>query len=563
MKQLTLEYIEDLATGPSLARGRSYYFENVVKEVVRRGNVYEARVQGTRLYSVTVVESDRDYLFHCNCPYDFGGICKHCVAVGMAIVDGDYEIDEKSSQMEEKRPEIPIEQFFTEIYEITSAAQKDDFLKILLGKERNLRLQFIAYVDEANEGESTIDIDQIRKEVHDVFAQLDFSNMDIDWHGYDSRYGYVEEWEIYYDAAKSIISDRFCHYEEISVDLIKKGRLVEGIKILLGLYEGVCNVYSPGSDEYSILDDYYDELKEEFIQVLPRVIREIDTTVKKQAMIKRTLELLIERYHYFHENIIPSEDDRIQYDLKLFENFMLMLTSTQETAHFLDALFDKYHVDAGSTAIVRIRIAEVLGNDKRWLEEAERFSESEPEIARRLMDTYLENQKRNDFYRIGRKAFRNWPDEFDEYLVKNISKAEQKKLYIKVLTHLTERKKDIERYKELRVLLSEYKKDRFIENNTLNRIFYVKMLDVEERFDEILDYVKEHKNSYDFVHLIRPILNVYSEECFSLIQQKTDETLKDQRGRRVYQEVVGWLLEMKKINATQSKTQHYFQEIWD
>lgn len=563
MKKLTLEYIEDLATGPSLARGRSYYLDGAVGKIIKRGNVYEARVQGTHLYNVSVIETDGEHHFFCNCPYDFGGICKHCVAVGMAIVDGEYDVDQKTPKTGEKRPEIPAEQFFTEIYDFTNADKKNDFLKTLLEKDGDLRLQFAAFVNEANEGESTIDIDEIRREVHEVFAQLDFSNMDIDWYDYDSRYGYAEEWEIYYDTARSVISDHFRYYEKKSADFVKRGQLVDGVKGLLGLYEGWCNVYSPGSDEYSIFDDYYDELRGEFIRAINGIVQEIDATVKREAMIKRGLELLIVRYHYFRENILPSEDNRIEYDLKLFEDFMLTLTCTPETARILDTLFDQYYVDAESTAFVRLRIAEVLSNDKRWVEEAERFSESEPDIARRLMDTYLENDSRNDFYRIARKTFRNWPDKFDEYLVKNILKAEQKELYTRVLMHLTERREDAERFKELRTLISEQEKDKFIEKNAVSRIFYVKMLAVEERFREILEYVKEHSDSRDFVRLIRPILNVYHKECFNLIRHKTDETLKDQRGRTVYQQVVGWLMEMKKIKTKESESEQYFREIWD
>ena len=67
-----------------ISRGKSYYNSGSVLEVERLSmDKFGALVEGTDDYNVTV-EIDRklNVVFHtCDCPYDWGDVCKHVVAV--------------------------------------------------------------------------------------------------------------------------------------------------------------------------------------------------------------------------------------------------------------------------------------------------------------------------------------------------------------------------------------------------------------------------------------------------------------------------------------------------
>ena len=81
--------VRRLASGRSFERGEDYYLSGSVLGPQRRGDTLVARVEGSRAvpYRVTVTldaAGVRDV--RCSCPYDWGGACKHVVAVLLAYV---------------------------------------------------------------------------------------------------------------------------------------------------------------------------------------------------------------------------------------------------------------------------------------------------------------------------------------------------------------------------------------------------------------------------------------------------------------------------------------------
>lgn len=73
-----------------LDRGYDYYLDGAITRVFRQGsNTYIFYVQGTTTYEVSVViEKNGDISDStCDCPYDFGPICKHEVAAYFRVLD--------------------------------------------------------------------------------------------------------------------------------------------------------------------------------------------------------------------------------------------------------------------------------------------------------------------------------------------------------------------------------------------------------------------------------------------------------------------------------------------
>ncbi|MDE7243987.1 MAG: SWIM zinc finger family protein [Oscillospiraceae bacterium] len=76
-----------------LRRGRVYYQNNLVEYVRKSGNLYTAEVSGSKLYTVEIAFSEDGGVqsWQCSCPYDWSDICKHTVAVLLAVQAGEYE----------------------------------------------------------------------------------------------------------------------------------------------------------------------------------------------------------------------------------------------------------------------------------------------------------------------------------------------------------------------------------------------------------------------------------------------------------------------------------------
>ena len=89
------------STAESYERGRDYYRSGMVFGLVRRGNQMVAQVMGSQYDPYTVsVDFDRDGLTDvaCDCPYDWGGWCKHIIATLLVCLHEPGRI--------EKRPTI-------------------------------------------------------------------------------------------------------------------------------------------------------------------------------------------------------------------------------------------------------------------------------------------------------------------------------------------------------------------------------------------------------------------------------------------------------------------------
>ena len=87
-------------------RGIRYFHEDRVVLKKLTNTLIEANVRGSgRTYSVTwfYVPDQDGWMAHCNCPYDYGSVCKHIVAVGLEA-NHVYGSEHDTSKPRETRP---------------------------------------------------------------------------------------------------------------------------------------------------------------------------------------------------------------------------------------------------------------------------------------------------------------------------------------------------------------------------------------------------------------------------------------------------------------------------
>jgi uncharacterized Zn finger protein len=89
--------IRQNANDKSFERGREYARSQAVRDLVLRDQTLQASVAGSTYYRVSVGFKDRGIQSaSCSCPYDFGGWCKHIVAVLLVGME-QPEIEERPS----------------------------------------------------------------------------------------------------------------------------------------------------------------------------------------------------------------------------------------------------------------------------------------------------------------------------------------------------------------------------------------------------------------------------------------------------------------------------------
>ncbi|MBF0436971.1 MAG: SWIM zinc finger domain-containing protein [Magnetococcales bacterium] len=96
--KLTEQTIRYLASSQSFERGQEYLHAEAVSTLVQRGDVLTAEVEGSEYdpYKVSVHLHDGGVASaDCSCPYDWGGYCKHIVAVLLSYVRDPDEVDQR------------------------------------------------------------------------------------------------------------------------------------------------------------------------------------------------------------------------------------------------------------------------------------------------------------------------------------------------------------------------------------------------------------------------------------------------------------------------------------
>src|ERR1700749_3698933 len=89
LPQLTEAHIHELASGKSFERGETYYRDGAVLEPVRQAMELRAQCEGSDYepYQVRATLAEDGIAEPSGtCPYDYGGICKHVVALLLTYV---------------------------------------------------------------------------------------------------------------------------------------------------------------------------------------------------------------------------------------------------------------------------------------------------------------------------------------------------------------------------------------------------------------------------------------------------------------------------------------------
>src|SRR5215217_7870650 len=96
--ELSEATIRSHSSAESYSRGQSYYEHGAVSNLALRGNLLQADVEGSQYtpYRVRVTfEQGEITSATCTCPYDWGGWCKHIVAVLVAAHEQPEKVEER------------------------------------------------------------------------------------------------------------------------------------------------------------------------------------------------------------------------------------------------------------------------------------------------------------------------------------------------------------------------------------------------------------------------------------------------------------------------------------
>jgi uncharacterized Zn finger protein len=85
--RLELERLFELADEGVRARGEALFLRGAILEATRSRGRWQARVQGSAPFPYRVEINQSRGEWSCTCPYEWGPVCKHVVAVALAALE--------------------------------------------------------------------------------------------------------------------------------------------------------------------------------------------------------------------------------------------------------------------------------------------------------------------------------------------------------------------------------------------------------------------------------------------------------------------------------------------
>lgn len=387
---------------------------------------------------------------------------------------------------------------------------------------------------------------------------------------------YVPQYEAAWEGAETMLRKKgFGSFAKEAKGFFKKGNLLDGIKVLLAMYEGHNDVFEPGYDEEEVFQEYNDNCLDIFQEKMHELLPFISGINKTDIAITTVFDLIMERVQYWESKYKESlaEDDwtdrNIVYDLKVFESLFLTLLTNGETATHLEQLLLQHDLKNKETAKIFLNIAQLKGSKKDWAVTAEAFAENDETIMRQLFEGYAKEGSEKDLYRIAKKAFQLFPYKMYESILEVIQPEVDKEFYIKVLSFYVGASRNIEKYRALQTYLNQDQRIVFIEQHKNWMDFHVEMLAEEAQYEKILEIVKKHPSQADgwssstgnLNNIILPILNVYPKDCFDMLQTRVKEALRTGRGRGVYAGVTEWMEHLLKIKGYEAQSRQFIDAL--
>ncbi len=109
-------------------RGLNYYRSGDVKKLEKVSeNEFSAVVFGSEKYSIYVkINGDVIVEHECDCPYDYGNVCKHKVAVFYAIRNGNFsDTSDKLNSLLENLHESALRKFVSNLFKKDSQFRRE------------------------------------------------------------------------------------------------------------------------------------------------------------------------------------------------------------------------------------------------------------------------------------------------------------------------------------------------------------------------------------------------------------------------------------------------------
>ena len=518
-----------------LSRGYEYYEDGLVEDVLLKGNIVTAKVEGSEIYDVSV-EIDNGIFIDgdCTCPYaSDGSYCKHMAAL-LYYLDNENLDENNNYTTKEKQIRDSLKNI--------NKTELDAFLVELLTEDRNIydkfRLRF-------NKSFPSLTIEDYENKIYSAIQSSAGRDGFIDYH---------ESWD-YTKNMHKIIS-------EVNT-LVDNGEYDLAFEVARTILETI-----PETD----IDDSNGstgEVADSCIEIIERILEFIlyDENVLAKKILDYILnEIKTEYLSNYAIDLYPLLNLYVERNIYLDEIEKGLLETLElgrskkyfwNTKHYVDVLTDIYNKENSKDKI--INLLKKYSTDKK--------------ICLKLVEEYLKEDNVNDAItllknRLKEDSNRDYAYKLSEIYQKENMMEEYKNILYKLLYELD--KYNIDIYKKIKYLYSN--KDWLIEREKIiSRIlkeakgntYITDILNIyieEKKYDDMYNLLKD-KDMSTIMRYEEYLLPKYNKELINIYVKCCKSFASKAFNRTMYSELARDMLHIKKMQNSENEYTKLLEEM--
>ena len=462
----TRQTLVRLSTLTSFSRGEGLYADGAVKKLARPAPTrFSARVKGTYSYNTELWLASGDADFSCDCPYCYEGICKHSVALGLAVL-ATY-----GANLHEPGPAgstgaaVPPATAVLAATALAAAwvqypeADKLHFLHQALAKNDDLLAQFLTFVnapvagskpaktnDETNdkparkagrkaaEKEPAAPPDpllDLNERLTETLGALVFDEDFWDGaNGYEGYDVYAQNGEMD-DIITATLTDALDPFVQELSHLARTGQLTLALRYWATASAAIFQIEEPAADDFEYFEDYGADMLHQWHEALGLALW---PGLLIRAVLPRaeTAAALAWLGHYLPDP--PARWDGFEAH---WSEILHVFAAEPALAPALPNLLPGTDFAPETRARLALRLAETTANDTAWVAAAETLLPTDAAVAQRLLAYYAAPATANPKALLiaTTTAFATWPDRFGNVVLATYTAASAPALYPAALRH--------------------------------------------------------------------------------------------------------------------------------
>ncbi|WP_162417153.1 hypothetical protein [Cyclobacterium roseum] len=422
---------------------------------------------------------------------------------------------------------------FDQFYQQSSEQLKLAFLEEVFRKYPELKEEFLGFYLKPSGKTLKMTVrdpdDFIMASADLIRADLESMNInEPDWQEYTPPHnGYIPEYEAMEHMAEGEISriigihvaevERYCTEKQVDLAFL----------YMFSLHQACTKAEL--DDEYETLPDPVSSMLNQLDQHLQDCVPLFSVLHAADDQLFTIASVLIDQHQKS-----PSDDHEL---LPFFESYLYFLIHSGAEANILlDVLEQKEAIDALPWLVSELH--RKAGGLKAWEKTALIFFKKNRQVASALLDHYKTANKQ-EFVRIAKTLWSEglFQEEFASRYFDVLEPSDDPNLYKQVTIRLNERKFSENYYRVLQELMGMEERMRYIEKFHWDRPAYVLALCMDGKYTQAINYARQHADRWNIVAIMTPCIQSDPKAALSLLDQKIQELLIDERGRNFYERI--------------------------